>query len=193
MAFGPDEEPLPLDTHTRTYDLELSHTRTLGTRNILTYGGNLRRDAFHVNLAPAAEDYVEFGGYLQDEFFLGGGPGRSEWRISAGGRVDKFGNIDGLVLSPRLSVLWKPDPNHSFRFSFNRGFRSPSSINNYLDAVVIKPIDLAPYFPDLPPQYLPAVAEDFNLQQRVLGTPSLHEEALTSYELGYIGTVLEKT
>lgn len=53
----------------------------------------------------------------------------------AGARVDKFGNIEGAVLSPRLSLIWKPGPNHSVRAPFNRAFRAPSVINNYLDQV----------------------------------------------------------
>ena len=193
LAYDVNDDPLPLGAQTRSYDLELSHSRLIGSRHILTYGGNLRHDDFRINLAPSAENRTELGVYAQEEFFLTGGEGHSDLRFSVGARVDKFGSIDGLIFSPRLSVIWKPGRNHSVRASFNRAFRAPSAINNYLDTMVVDAIDLEPLFPDLPPEYAPLVLDDFKLQQRVLGNPSLKQESLTSYEVGYIGTVSGRT
>ena len=193
LAYDVNEDPLALRAQTRSYDLDLNHSRLVGTRNILTYGGNLRRDTFHINLAPLTRNRTEVGAFVQDEVFLTQGEGGSELRLAAGGRVDKFGNIQGLVFSPRLSAMWKPARNHSVRLSFNRAFRAPSAINNYLDTVVLDAVDLKPLFPDLPPEYVPLVQDDFLLQQQVLGLASLKEESLTSYELGYIGTVEGRT
>lgn len=194
LAFDADEKPLQLSARSRTYDLDVSDSRLLGGKNILTYGGNLRWDMFRVNLAPNGKDRPELGAFVQDELFLGWGDRRpQELRFVLGARLDKFGNIQGPVFSPRLSCIWKPGPDHAIRLSANRAFRAPSFINNYLDQVVLKPVDLQPLFPDLPPPYAPLVEERFLLPQRVLGNPELHEESLTAYEVGYVGTVKGET
>lgn len=195
IAFGVDEEPLRLRAQTRSFDLEANHSRLIGTRHLLTYGGNARRDLFTINLAPAVQDRTGIGAYVQEEFFarLGEGRGRSEVRLAVGVRVDKFGNIDDPVFSPRLSLMWKPGPAHSLRVSVNRAFRAPSALNNYLDTEVLTPVDLNPYFPDPPGELEPFFEDDFLLTQRVLGNPDLKQESLTSYEIGYIGTVGGRT
>ncbi len=195
LALDADKKPVNLQVRTLTYDLELSHSILVAGQHILTYGGNVRRNTFDISLAPAGRDRTEVGVYAQEEFFFEWGEAahRREFRVVAGARVDKFGNLDGAVLSPRLSLIWKPGPNHSVRASFNRAFRSPSVINNYLDQVILRPVDLKPLFPNLPTEYLPLVQEDFALPQRALGKADLREESLTSYEIGYIGTVQGKT
>ena len=87
---------------TQTYDLEVGNTNVLGGKHILTYGGNARRNNFDITLAPTAKDRTEFGAYCQDEFFV------DKFRFAVGGRVDKFGNIEDPVFSPRVSVMFKP-------------------------------------------------------------------------------------
>ena len=74
-----------------------------------------------------AENRTELGAYVQDEIFL------DKVRLTIGGRIDKFGNLDDPVFSPRLAAVFKPADDHSLRVSFNRAFRSPSVINNFLD------------------------------------------------------------
>ena len=64
---------------------------------------------------------------------------------SVGARVDKFGNLDDAVFSPRISVMYKPGARHSIRLSYNRAFRSPSVVNNYLDQDIFRP---HPHQPD---------------------------------------------
>lgn len=190
LAFDTDEKPLQLSARSRTYDLDVSDSRLLGGQNILTYGGNVRWDTFRVSLAPNGKDRGEQGVFVQDEMFLGWGERRpQELRFVAGFRLDRFGNLDGPVFSPRLSCIWKPSPDHAIRLSANKAFRSPSFINNYLDTTYLKPVDLQLLFPDLPPQYAPLVEDPFLLPQRVLGDPHLHEESITAYELGYAGTL----
>ena len=88
----------------------------LGGKHILTYGGNVRQNNFDISLAQG-DDRTEFGAYVQWEYFV------DKFRLAAGGRVDKFGNLDDPVFSPRLSVMFKPTPDHSIRASYNRAFR----------------------------------------------------------------------
>jgi outer membrane receptor protein involved in Fe transport len=153
-------EPVHLGFGAQTFDAEVSHSTFVGERNFLTYGGNVRRNNFDITIAPAAADRVEFGAYLQDEIFF------DRFRLVLGGRVDKFGNLGKPVFSPRVSFMLKPGVDHSVTLSYNRAFRSPSIINNFLDMSVVQPVDLSPlaafrpFLPVLlPPDLPPAVAQ----------------------------------
>jgi outer membrane receptor protein involved in Fe transport len=175
---------------TETYDLEVGNSNVLGGKHILTYGGNYRRNNFDISLAPGAEDRNELGAYLQDEFFV------SKFRLAAGARVDKFGNLDHAVFSPRVSVMFKPTPDQSTRVSYNRAFRSPSVINEYLDQRISNPqvTDLRPLAALLPPPLRPLVpSEPFFLTVHTSGNTDLKEEHIDAFELAYTGTFGGKT
>ena len=137
LAVGPDGQPIPFQFDTQTYDFELGHAKTLGTRQVLTYGGNLRRNNFDLSIAPLGNSRTEVGGYIQDEIFL-----TNQFRFNVGARVDKFANLDDAVFSPRLALIFKPQPDHAIRLSFNRAFRAPSLINNYLQTNIINQVNL---------------------------------------------------
>ncbi len=88
---------LRVDFKTQTYDIEALDSRIVGTRQLLTYGGNLRRNEFNISIAPGAPGRTEFGAYLQDEIALG------QFRLSLSGRVDKLGNLYGTTMTGGLS------------------------------------------------------------------------------------------
>ena len=147
MVVDPDTlGPIILAFKTQTYDFEIGNTNVLGGKHIITYGGNVRQNNFDISLAQG-DDRTEYGAYGQWEFFV------DKFRLAAGARMDKFGNLDDPVFSPRVSVMFKPTPNHSIRASYNRAFVSPSFINNYLDQNIQhpQPIDLTPLRPLLGP------------------------------------------
>ncbi len=188
--------PLEMNFKTRTYDVESSHAVVIGSRQTISYGGNYRRNQFDITLAPGATDRNEVGGYVQDDIFL------DRVRLSIGARVDKFGNIDDPAFSPRLSVSYRIADDHVLRAGFNRAFRSPSSINNYLDIALLNPVDLRGLAPLLPPPLQPLVATPFPLAVRAVGselpigaTPqaSLKQESLTAFEGAYTGTFRDRT
>lgn len=183
--------PLQLDFKTQTYDFEVGNTNILGGNNIVTYGGNARRNNFDLSIAPNSKDRNEFGAYVQDEIFF------NRFRFNVGGRVDKFGNIDKAVFSPRVTAMFKPLQSHSFRLSFNRAFRAPSAINNYLDVfTVVAAFPLAAIDPRLGSAVLPIVAHSVGSAEPQIGEPSGHslvEQSLTAYEAGYSGTFGGKT
>jgi outer membrane receptor protein involved in Fe transport len=188
--------PLQLGITTKTFDFEVGDARPIGRNQVVSFGGNIRRNNFEISLAPSAQDRNEVGAYVQDDIAVG------RFRFNIGGRVDKFGNLDDPVFSPRLAALYKVLPDHSVRVSFNRAFRSPSVINNYLQANVISPTDLSALAPLLPPVLRPAVAAPFPLVVRAIGselpigaTPQtkLSEESLTAYEVAYTGTFADRT
>jgi outer membrane receptor protein involved in Fe transport len=179
--------PIILGFKTQTYDLEIGNTNVLGGKHILTYGGNLRQNNFDISLAQG-DDRTEFGAYGHWEYFV------DKFRIAAGGRVDKFGNLDDPVFSPRVSVMFKPTPDHSIRASYNRAFVSPSFINNYLDQNIEFPqvIDLTPLKPLLGPAGA-LVPPPFFLTVNAFGNPNMKEQSTDGYEVAYTGTFGGKT
>jgi outer membrane receptor protein involved in Fe transport len=189
-------QPLQLDFSTQTYDFSIGDSITLGRRQILTFGGNARRNNFDITIAPALENRTELGAYVQDEIF-------TEYvRFVLGGRVDKFGNLSDPVFSPRLAAVIVPRQGHSVRVSFNRAFRSPSVINNYLDTNIVVPTDLSGLAPLLPPPLRPLVATPFPLTVRAVGSrlpigttaqEELREESLTAYEAAYTVSIGRQT
>jgi iron complex outermembrane receptor protein len=192
-------KPVNLNFKTQTYDFEIGHSKIVADRHVFSYGGNARRNQFDITLASKAEDRNEFGGYLQDEFFV------SKFRFTVGGRVDKFGNIDKAVFSPRATAMYKPAADQSFRVSYNKAFRAPSAINNYLDQKIfapIAPIDLRP-LRGLIPVLVPGPAGQalaslvpttpINLIVNNVGNPNLKEEAVEAWEIAYTGTFKDKT
>lgn len=184
-------KPLILGFKTGTYDIELGNSNLLGGRHVLTYGGNLRRNTFDLTIAPAAENRTELGAYFQEEFFV------DKFRLAAGIRVDKFGNIDDPVFSPRVTAMFKPTQSHSFRVSYNKAFRSPSAINNYLDVVTVTgQLPLGLINPVFGSRVYNVTTRSAGSALPQLGEPSGHqlkEEALTAYEIGYTGTFNGRT
>lgn len=177
-------KPVQLNFKTQTFDFELGNTTVLAGKHILSYGGNARRNNFDITLAPDAKDRNEFGGYLQDEIFW------DKFRLTLGGRVDKFGNLSDPVFSPRVTAMFKPAPEHAFRVSYNKAFRAPSVINNYLSQDIFAPtrVDLHALAPFAPQPLRTAISAPFNLRVRNVGNTELKEESLQAYELAYTGT-----
>jgi iron complex outermembrane receptor protein len=175
--------PITLGFKTQTYDLSFNNTMVLGGRHALTYGADYRRNNFDVTIARGP-DRNEFGAYAQDEFFL------ERFRLAAGIRADKFASLDDWVWSPRVSVMYKPAPDHSIRASYSRAFVSPSFINDHLDQRVLSPtpIDLSPLTAVLPPPLGSLVPPPFFLTVKAVGNPDLREQSTESWEIAYVGT-----
>jgi outer membrane receptor protein involved in Fe transport len=189
-------QPLQLNFKTQTYDVEVGDAIAAGTRQVFTFGGNVRQNNFDITIAPTAENRTELGAYVQDQILL------DKFDFNLGGRIDKFGNLSDPVFSPRLAATYKPRPDQGIRFSFNRAFRSPSVINNYLDTNIVLPTDLSGLKPLLPPPLQPLAVSNFPLVVRGVGSklpigttpqPDLTEQSVTAWELAYTGTILDRT
>ena len=174
LTVGPDLRPIDLKFDTKTFDIEAGDVRTIGTRHVISFGGNYRRNTFDISLAPNGENRNEGGGYIQDEIFLA-----NKFRWVVGGRVDGNSALSEAVFSPRTTFMYKPKPEHTVRVSFNRAFRAPSLINNHLDVVVVTPV------------VLPVVGL-FAFPTAAVGNPDLNPEKMTAVELGYAGTVARR-
>ncbi|WP_255397133.1 TonB-dependent receptor [Reichenbachiella sp. 5M10] len=72
--------------------------------------------------------YGEYGAYLQvsKAFF------NDRLKVQASGRYDKNENFDGQF-SPRVSLVGTVAQNHNFRGSFQRGFRIPTTQDQFID------------------------------------------------------------
>jgi outer membrane receptor protein involved in Fe transport len=175
-------KPVTFDFSTRTVDFEASNVQTFNAKHVVTYGGNLRFNGFDLSLAPQAENRTEGGGYLQDEIFL-----NKTFRLVAGARVDRFDYLDNFVFSPRVSFMIKPQENQTFRVSYNRAYRSPSVINNFLNVTLAQPIDLTP-FAGLNPAVKGVI---YPLPVASVGNADLNQTSLDAYELSYTGAILQ--
>jgi iron complex outermembrane receptor protein len=167
---GTDGRLLDPTFENQVYDVEFSNLNVLGTRHLLSYGGNFRHNQFDLSLAPRGNRRDEAGVYVQDQVFLSD---RARWIVGA--RVDRFGVLDKTVFSPRTTFIVKPRQNHTVRLSFNRAFRAPSFFNSFLDMAFLTQVNLG-------------AAGDFRFPSVAEGNLDLKEEALTAYEAGYVGT-----
>lgn len=183
LARGANGLPIPFEFHNNTYDVEISNANTVGTRQVLSYGGNFRYNNFDLSIAPLGSNRKEAGFYVQDEIFL-----HEKLRFNIGARIDKFDVIADPVFSPRLAVIIKPMPDQAIRVSYNKAFRSPSLINNFLQVGIVNQIDLAlinPAFAALP-------GRNFNFPVRAIGSTDLKEESIQAFEVGYTANVRER-
>jgi outer membrane receptor protein involved in Fe transport len=167
-------QPITFAFDTRTYDFEMSNATALGTHHVFNYGGNLRFNTFDLEIAPQADNRTEFGAYVQDEMFLS-----NYFRLTLGARVDRFDYLNDWVFSPRTALLIKPKDNQTFRVSYNRAYRAPSVINNWLSTVIARPVDL---------RALGGPA-NYALPVNIVGNPDLTEQSLDAYEIGYSGVL----
>jgi len=177
LAVGVDGQPVPFAFNTQTYDFELGDVKTIGTRQVITYGGNLRRNNFDLSLAPLGNSRTEVGGYVQDEIFI-----NEQFRWNVGVRVDKFANIDDAVFSPRTALIYKPLPEHALRVSYNRAFRAPSLINNYLQTTIVNQVNLGLINPAF-------AGRVYNFPVSAIGNEDLVQESTDAVEFAYTGII----
>jgi outer membrane receptor protein involved in Fe transport len=174
-------KPIAFSFKTKTVDFDVANVQTFATRHVVNYGGNLRFNAFDLSLAPNGDNRTEFGVYAQDEIFLS-----DHFRLSGGARLDRFDYLDDFVFSPRVAFLIKPQAGHTFRLSYNRAYRSPSVVNNFLDVTLAEPINLGLFSPLLAGRIYP-------LPVKSVGNPDLTETSLDAYEVGYTSVLRDRT
>ncbi|MEM7415500.1 MAG: TonB-dependent receptor [Gemmatimonadota bacterium] len=76
----------------------------------------------------ATDDINEWGLYLQSKTTLS-----EQFDFIGALRVDDHSLLPEQVWSPRGSLVFKPAPQQNFRFSYNRAFSTPSTLNFFLD------------------------------------------------------------
>jgi outer membrane receptor protein involved in Fe transport len=53
--------PLQLNFSTQTYDFEVGDAKAIGSKQLITFGGNVRRNNFDITIAPHLENRTELG------------------------------------------------------------------------------------------------------------------------------------
>jgi len=81
------------------------------------------------------DDFTIIGGYLQSKFKLS-----DKLDLIAAGRYDQFNFLDDGEFSPRLALVFKPDPRHTIRASYNRSSAPPTALNINIDFPVRTPV-----------------------------------------------------
>jgi outer membrane receptor for ferrienterochelin and colicins len=76
----------------------------------------------------ARDDINEYGGYVQTTTSI-----VPKLDFLAAARGDANSRIKGYQFSPRAALIFKPDSNNTFRVTFNRAYRSPTSFSFFLD------------------------------------------------------------
>jgi outer membrane receptor protein involved in Fe transport len=187
LSFGLDGQPIVFDFNTKTFDLEYGNVQAFGTRNVVSFGGNFRYNQFDLSLAPRGDNRTEGGVYVQDEIFI-----NDYLRWVVGARLDKFSVLDDANFSPRTAIIVKPSADQSVRFSFNRAFRAPSLINNFLGVNIVNQLDLraiAPLAPVIP--FLPG-GPVFNFPVAAVGNEDLVEQQVDAFEVAYTGVIAKR-
>jgi len=177
--------PIGFDFETTTFDIDISNVQTFASRHVVSYGGNFRQNNFALSLAPGGDNRTEFGVYAQDEIFLS-----DHFRWVVGARVDRFDFLDDFVFSPRTTFMIKPRADQAIRFSYNRAYRSPSVINNFLDVTLVEPIPLGLFNPALAGRIYPLPVRSAGSE--LLGE-QLNEQVLDTFEVGFTGAVAPRT
>ncbi len=144
------------------YDVEIHHSFKLGTKNHITWGLNYRNFRVKSNLLSPETDHDDLVGiFVQEEIEL-----LENIKLVTGIKYEK-NSFTGGDYSPRASLLYSPLPNHHFRFSVSRAYRTPSQSEISLNYGVIK-------VPSLPITF-----------GSVKGNDDLEPEQMTAFEIGY--------
>lgn len=108
-------------------------------------------------------------------------------KVVLASRLD-FSSLHQPQFSPKIAAVYRLDPSHSLRLSFNRAFQAPNYTQYFLRAQAGPPIDLSAIEDGLSTVF----GMDLNLGFKsvpllALGNRDLRVEGITSYEIGYSG------
>ena len=180
LSIGVDGKPIQFAFNTKTYDFDVSNISTIGTRHVLSYGGNIRHNGFDLSIAPLGSSRNEQGVYIQDEMFLS-----EKFRWQLGVRMDHFDVLADVVFSPRTTLMFKPQESQTFRASYNKAYRAPSLTNNFLDVTILNQLDLGALNPAF-------AGRLYTFPVEALGNQNLGEHSLDAFEIGYSGVIANR-
>jgi len=112
---------------------QVQHATDLGERQRFVYGADLirtvpRTDETIHGQNEYSDNITEIGGYVQSETRLS-----PQFDLVLAGRLDHHSMVEDVVFSPRAALVFKPTPEHNLRFTYNRAFSQPTSVNLNLD------------------------------------------------------------
>ncbi len=119
-------------TENETYmgGVQLNHMLSdfFGGKNNLTFGSEYNYDMVEDEIK--AYDYLleqttrNFGAYIQSDWELA-----KKWNLLTGVRADKHNMVDQVIMSPRISLLYKQN-GMQLRGSWSTGFRAPQAFDS---------------------------------------------------------------
>ena len=156
-----------------TFDLELQHRATIGSRQELTFGAGYRstdddiRSSQAIVVTPASRRADLWSAFVQDDIALVAGRAH----LILGSKLE-HNDYSGAEFQPGARFLWTPNAQQTFWASAARAVRTPSRADH--DIKITQPLEL------------PGV---LGLAQ---GNPAVGAEQLNAYELGYRFRTREK-
>jgi len=148
-----------------SYNVESQHALELGSANKLIYGVNYRYNTLSGDLYDTTHHENRFGLYVQDEWKT-----TQTLTLVAGVRYDLDSFIKATA-SPRVALLFRPAPDHTFRVGLSVGYRPPTLHETFFRSQAITTL---PGVGSLPPI-------------RIQGSTGLMPEQIISYEASYLG------
>ena len=113
--------------------MQLQRTSDIGQRQQFVYGVDLllTRPQTEGTIHGQNEDddeTNELGVYLQSETRF-----TDQVSLMLAGRLDRHNRLDNVVFSPRAALVMKPNPENTFRMTYNRAFNTPTVTTFSLD------------------------------------------------------------
>jgi iron complex outermembrane receptor protein len=113
-------------------------------------------------------------------------------KVVFAGRLD-FSSLHEPQFSPKIAAVYKLNPSHSLRLSYNRAFQAPNYTQYFLAAPAGPPIDLSAIEDGLSAAFGMDLGLGFeSVPILALGNRNLSVEEITSYEIGYSGLIARK-
>jgi iron complex outermembrane recepter protein len=153
-------------------DIEAQHTFALGNTIRAVWGASARQDRVYAPFYLANNKTIQFD--LQRLF------GHVEWRphtlwtVNTGAMLE-HNDFTGTDISPRVSLNFKPTPNHAFRLGISSALRTPNYLEEKFDQKLVIPTTLSTPFPRA------------LLFQYIANKGNVDPEQIISREIGYIG------
>lgn len=178
-------EQIEIKARSQRVDLEFRHLLNLSNEFRMNWGAAARHDRAKGAILFGDDDWVS-----EDFYRL---YTNLEWRpvkvmTFNFGIMGESNDIVAPYVSPRVSVNLHPSPEHTFRFSYTRGIRSPSLLEaNQLQVYEgFMEFNNSPLAPALCP--IPAIQPFCDYPQyEVVSDPDIEKEEITNIELGYYG------
>jgi len=113
-------------------------------------------------------------------------------KVVFAGRLD-FSSQHDAQFSPKIAGVYKLNPSHSLRLSYNRAFQAPNYTQYFLKAPAAPPVDLSAIEDGLSAAFGMDLGLGFeSIPVLALGNRNLSVEEITSYEIGYSGLIARK-
>ena len=131
----------PIVDESRVYGFQAQHGLDFGNTESLLYGLDYAytdaRTEGTINGRNEADDTIrEIGAYIHSTTRFS-----PKFDLVLALRWDDHSRLDDSHLSPRAALVYKPSPDQSFRFTYNRAFSTPSNNNLFLDIVAARNLE----------------------------------------------------